>query len=145
MARSVKEVNYMLLATKFKNEIKKATGLDNLEFRLKNITVNGQKRGCSGFIYNPDLDVYVYVITEPSVYQNLTVCRYAKDFKDYTGDINNNCFSEKELIEKTASLVTTMPHSKAVKATEDALRNSISPSEWARIAYMITGIKEEAV
>ncbi len=132
----------MLLATKFKNEIKKATGIDNLEFRLKNISVNGQKRGCSGFIYNPLLDVYVYVNTEPSCYQNLTICRYAKDFKDYTGETNNNCRSEEELIKKSANLVTTLPWNRMQKATEDALRNEVSASEWAEVAYMQTGIRE---
>ena len=132
----------MLLSTKFKNEITKKTGLNDLEFRFKNINVNGQKRGCSGFIYNPLIDVYVYVNTEPSCYKNMTICRYAKSFNDFTGDVNNNCYSEKELIEKTANLVTTMPWSKVMKATEDALRNTVSASEWAQIAYMQTGIKE---
>ena len=132
----------MLLATKFKNAIVKETGLDNLEFRLKNISVNGQKRGCSGFIYNPNTDVYVYVITEPSCYKDMTVCRYAKDFVDYTGGINNNCYSEDELIRKTAILVTSVPKEKMIdtmSATADALQK-INSSEWESIAKMTTGV-----
>ena len=38
----------MLLSQKFKNAIVKKTGLTNLEFRLNNTLVNGQKRGCRG-------------------------------------------------------------------------------------------------
>ena len=132
----------MLLSQKFKNAIVKKTGLTNLEFRLNNTLVNGQKRGCSGFIYNPDTDVYVYVNTEPSCYKDMTFCRYAKDFKDYTGGFNNNCYSEEELIKKTAVLVTSVPNDRKIDtmaATADALQKTNS-YEWETIARMATGI-----
>ncbi len=111
----------MLLATRFKNAILKETGLDDFEFRLKNILVNGQRRGCSGFIYNRSLDIYVYVNTETSVYDKMTICRYAKDFKDYSGDVNHNCYSEEQLIKETAKLLTSVPNYTAEKFFKKAV------------------------
>lgn len=76
----------VLLMTKVKNVVKKAFG-SNVEFKLHNIDINGCKRGCSGFIRNPENNVTVYINTEksslPLPYGYLI--RYAKDFSDYTG------------------------------------------------------------
>lgn len=41
-----------ILMTKVKNAVKKALGND-IRFKLRNIDINGCKRGCSGFITNP--------------------------------------------------------------------------------------------
>ncbi len=95
----------MLLATKTKNEIKKRTGKDWFGFNLKNIIVNGQKRGCSGFVFNPKNGVYVYLYTEPSVCNGFMYCRYAKDFHDYTGARNHNVYSEEELLKEVVKML----------------------------------------
>lgn len=62
-----------------------------LEFHLKNIVINGSKRGCSGFIRNPQNGVVVYINTDASsmTVQNASLyVRYAKDLKDYRGCCN---------------------------------------------------------
>ncbi len=72
----------MILVTKLKNEIKKE--LPNAEFDLRNISVNGEKRGCSGFIINDG--VIVYVNTEKPVLGGLGLMfQYARYEKDYKG------------------------------------------------------------
>jgi len=78
----------MILATKMKNVLKKANenyGYD-LQFDIKNININGSKRGCSGFVTNKENGSCVYINTE------LTGCswlelmyRYADNNKDYKG------------------------------------------------------------
>lgn len=72
-----------ILMTKVKNAIKKSFGTD-VEFKLSNININGDKRGCSGFITNPANGVTVYVDTEECKPYGI-MYRYAKDNKDYTG------------------------------------------------------------
>lgn len=74
----------LILSTKLKNAItKKANGME-LKFTLKNISVNGQKRGCSGFIRNMANDSVVYVNTE--VFGWLTLMyRYADNEQDFKG------------------------------------------------------------
>lgn len=78
------------LAIKTKNMIKKACGNTELEFDLKNININGNKRGCSGFVRNKENGVVVYIDTERCSGCSFLgyMFRYAKDFKDYTGCIN---------------------------------------------------------
>lgn len=55
-----------ILATKLKNNIKKANELKNLElsFHIKNISRNEIKYGCSGFIKNESNGKIVYVNTD---------------------------------------------------------------------------------
>ena len=84
----------MLLATKVKNEIHKLNC--TLECNIKNISVNGEKRGCSGFITNPKTGACVYINTEgtccgPTSQQ--VMWRKAKDIHDYTGEQNHWCNS----------------------------------------------------
>lgn len=51
-----------LLAVKLRNQLRK---LDpTLEVELKNINVNGMKRGCSGYITDPRTGRVIYVDTE---------------------------------------------------------------------------------
>lgn len=70
----------MLIATKLKNMLP-----PHYTVALKNISVNGDKRGCSGFI---SLDgLIVYVNTEV-VGQLGYMYRTAKHVKDYSGGVN---------------------------------------------------------
>jgi len=70
----------LILSTKLKNRFTPAHAV-----ALKNIRVNADKRGCSGFI---SLDgVHVYVNTEPCG-QLGYMYRTAQHLKDYTGGPN---------------------------------------------------------
>ena len=74
----------LILTTKLKNAILRQAGTMNLKFTLKNITINGRKVGCSGFIRNLDNNSVVYTTTEESVASWLTfMYRRADDEKDY--------------------------------------------------------------
>lgn len=91
----------MLLSTKLRNQIKKIQP-EGLEFHLKNIKVNGQNRGCSGFIKNVSNGNIVYVNTEKSCYSPLAdknLYRTAKDLKDYTGGRNRWATDDRIAIE----------------------------------------------
>lgn len=73
----------MILKTKVRNAISKKV---DAEFSLSNITINGQKRGCAGFVRNKDNGVVVYISTEPSCLDECGLLhRYAKDTHDYRG------------------------------------------------------------
>jgi hypothetical protein len=70
----------IILATKLKNKFP-----SEFDVQLKNIIINGDKRGCSGFIsYNGKI---VYVTTEPLGTMGL-MYRTAKHNKDYQGGAN---------------------------------------------------------
>ena len=91
-----------LLMTALKNRFKK---VGNYEYYLKNININGVKRGCDGFIRNPENGKIVYLTTEyvcGNFYKQLSnkmMYRTAKDLKDYTGETNQWCM-ENELVDK---------------------------------------------
>lgn len=70
----------MILATKLRNRFPNAT-----KVQLKNISVNGDKRGCSGFIESNNF--IVYVNTEPCGSLGY-MYRTAEHLKDYTGGLN---------------------------------------------------------
>lgn len=77
----------MLFATKLKNSLTTLAEQHGMEIKveLKNIAVNGQRRGCSGFVTCGDSCVYVN--TEHSIYgpiSSQSMCRYAKDTKDFS-------------------------------------------------------------
>ena len=79
----------MLLATKLRNMVQK---LGNYEIKLNNISINGRKIGCSGFITNPVNGKIVFVSTEKPAYAALhkkNLIRYAKSTSDYAGGINH--------------------------------------------------------
>lgn len=95
-------MNRYISMVKVKNMFK---GNNQYEFKLRTINCNGQKRGCSGFIYNKDTEKYCYLTTEPFFDggngsglfgdKNCAICvRTAKNDKDYTGGINNWCSIE---------------------------------------------------
>ena len=71
----------LILSTKLKNRFPLAH-----EVTLKNIQINGDKRGCSGFIRKGD--AIVYVNTEPCGSLGY-MYRTAAHMKDYTGGVNH--------------------------------------------------------
>jgi len=71
----------LILSTKLKNRF-----LSTNTVTLKNISVNGDKRGCSGFIQRDT--AIVYVNTEPCGSLGY-MYRTAKHLKDYTGGVNH--------------------------------------------------------
>jgi hypothetical protein len=98
----------LILSTKLKNAINAhANGMD-LTFTLKNISINGSKRGCSGFIRNNANGSVVYVNTEETCYPSLNfMYRYADNEKDYRGYRNRWATTLDEL----ASAICTCLHS----------------------------------
>lgn len=105
-----------LLSIKTKNLIEKAAKSSvppvNVVVTAKNTSVNGQKRGCYGFVKNLDTGSCVYFDTESSCYGPLVdkvLYRYAKNEKDYssTGLANayNHFCVQNELGENIISLL----------------------------------------
>ena len=80
----------LLLARKLQNQVSRIC--PDFEFKLKNIIVNGQKRGCSGFIRNPKNGLIFYVDTETVSYggffQDKILLRYASSMSNYCGERN---------------------------------------------------------
>jgi hypothetical protein len=70
----------LILSTKLKNRFTSVH-----QMHLKNIRVNDDKRGCSGFIQKGD--AIVYVNTEPCGSLGY-MYRTAAHLKDYTGGVN---------------------------------------------------------
>lgn len=78
-----------LMAVKLKNRFNNSFPL--LETHLKNIKINGDPRGCSGFILNPANGKIAYLTTEESAYGPLRgkiMYRTAEHLKDYRGGRN---------------------------------------------------------
>lgn len=101
-----------ILQTRLKNAVRKACAplqMKDLEFYLHTITVNGDKRGCSGFIRNASNDAVVYVNTEQPVYSVLRdyMFRYADNIRDYTGYRNHWADTLEELSTGIAELLKT--------------------------------------
>ena len=97
------KMNKPLLMTTVKNRFKK---VGEYEFYLKNININGVKKGCSGFIKNPQNEKIVYINTESSCYQPLSdkiLYRTAESLRDWTGGRNQWC-KEDELV-KSVSMI----------------------------------------
>lgn len=69
----------LILATKLKNQFPSTHTV-----ALKNISINGNKRGCSGFIQRGDAIVYVNTEVLGGGY----MYRTAAHLKDYTGGVN---------------------------------------------------------
>jgi hypothetical protein len=69
----------LLLATKLKNQFPSTHTV-----ALKNISVNGDKRGCSGFIQRGDAIAYVNTEVLGGGY----LYRTAAHLKDYSGGVN---------------------------------------------------------
>lgn len=100
----------IVLSTKLKNTIlKKAVGM-NLSFSLKNININGGKRGCSGFIRNMENNSVIYVNTEKPMSFNLHyMYRYADGEKDFKGYHNRWANTLDELAENICKCLLITP------------------------------------
>ena len=100
--------------TKLKNQVTKNT-TSPLEFHIKNIAINKQKRGCSGHIVNTKTNVTVYVNTEETPLISLRghcMCRYAQDNKDYSSDSlgtigRNRWYEENDFSKAVAQMLET--------------------------------------
>lgn len=105
----------LILSTKLKNAInKQANGMD-LTFTLKHISINGQKRGCSGFIRNNANNSVIYVTTEEPCLSTLHyMYRYADSEKDYRGYCNRWANTLDEL----ASAICTCLHKTPQEAND---------------------------
>lgn len=92
-----------LLATKLKNQI---LAIDpTLAVNLRNVSVNGVKFGCTGFITDLKTGRIVYVNTDHNHHTNTTALyRTARDSKDYTGGPNNFA-SYEDLAESAVALL----------------------------------------
>lgn len=60
----------------------------DLKFDLKVVRINGEMRGCSGFITDPHTNIILYVNTEECI-KGKILARYARSTEDFTGGINN--------------------------------------------------------
>jgi hypothetical protein len=99
----------LILSTKLKNAINShANGMD-LTFTLKNISINGSKRGCSGFIRNNANGSVMYVTTEPCRCDLLYMYRYANHEKDYTGYRNRWAITLDELASEICTCLHKTP------------------------------------
>ena len=99
----------LILSTKLKNAINKhAEGMD-LTFTLKNININGSKRGCSGFIRNNANGSVMYVTTEVCRCDLHYMYRYADHEKDYTGYRNRWANTLDELVSAICTCLHNTP------------------------------------
>ena len=80
-----------LLKTKLQNMLREEAKKHNveLEFHLKNIDINGVKKGCSGHVVNTVTGNCVYLTTEEACLETLkgrAMYRLAKNIKDYSSN-----------------------------------------------------------
>lgn len=100
----------LILSTKLKNAItKRANGMD-LTFTLKNININGEKRGCRGFIRNNANGSVIYVTTEEPCSSYLHyMYRYADNENDHTGYRNHWVKTLDELVASICAYLHKTP------------------------------------
>lgn len=69
------------------------SGLGYELVKVSTISVNHIRRGCSGFIKDPEKGILIYFSTEPLAFQapGQVLYRSAKDEKDYCGGSNHYC------------------------------------------------------
>ena len=85
----------IILSVKLKNALSKLNR--DLTVDLHNIIINGDRRGCSGFIQNKDNGTNLYLNTELSCGSTKYLYRYAEHRKDYRGLSNRYAGSFDEL------------------------------------------------
>jgi hypothetical protein len=90
-------VDMIILSTKLKNRF-----LSTNTVFLKNISVNGDKRGCSGFIQRDNAIVYVNTERCGSLGY---MYRTAKHLKDYSGGVNHWAKDLDSLVDGVNSLL----------------------------------------
>ena len=98
----------LILTTKLKNAINKR--ISGMEFYLSQITVNGNKRGTSGFIKNPENGLIIYVNTEGIKWDGKGrqyMYRYADSVRDHSSLKYRNrwAYSLDELAENIVNLL----------------------------------------
>ena len=77
----------MLLKTKFVNQLAKLIDKDDLHITVKNILINGVRRGCSGHITYVPTGRCVYIDTESALTMpGKLLYRYAMDEKDFSSN-----------------------------------------------------------
>jgi hypothetical protein len=89
-------LNMLILSTKLRNRF-----LSTHNVTLKNISVNGNKRGCSGFIEREGAIVYVNTEVLGGGY----LYRTAKHLKDYSGGVNQYAKDLNSLVDGINSLL----------------------------------------
>lgn len=99
----------MLLSAKLKDLIINAATDKNidLEFHLKNICINGVKRGCSGFVVNKINGAVVYLTTETqnSCLTRNFMYRYADNINDFKGYHNRWADTSESLAKEVCELL----------------------------------------
>lgn len=88
----------MLLKTKLTNMLRKEAETNELDIDiyLKNISVNGIKRGCDGHVVNKANGSCVYLTTEESCYgplQGKAMYRLAENTKDWSSNSLKNGYN----------------------------------------------------
>ena len=100
----------IILSTKLKNAISAFSGGMDLKFSLRNISINGAKRGCEGFIRNNVNGSVIYVTTEKPCLSNLNfMYRYVDNEKDYTGYRNRWAKNIDELVRAICACLQKTP------------------------------------
>ena len=109
----------LLLATKLKNQLIAVANETEMtiDVKLKNISINGHKTGCSGHVWTGDS--CVYLTTEESVFAPLagkTMYRLAENPADYGSNRlvngNNRWCKPEELATK---VIETLANEKPIK------------------------------
>ena len=92
--------------TKIKRSLNAVLNASDLEYKIKNVRLNGKMHGCYGCITYKPTRVTVYISSDFMTVQNKDneiVVRYAKDINDFTA-LSNNHFTDDnhigELIKK---------------------------------------------
>lgn len=99
----------VILTTKLKNAIIRHANGMNLKFTIKNVIVNGEKRGCCGFIRNLDNNSVVYTTAEDSCAKWLTyLYRRADDEKDFGSRRWRNQWTKQKDVDELAACICKM-------------------------------------
>jgi len=91
----------MISTVKVKNYFKVRPAI--VQIYIKNIRVNSELRGCSGFIQFKN--TIVYINTEPSCMGKTLLWRYAENLQDYTGG-QNHLVNEDVFLSQVLSALT---------------------------------------
>lgn len=114
------------LKTKLTNRICKILLKENCRFNLKNIIINGEKRGCSGHITFIPSGRCVYVNTEPLITDpSKMMYRYAKNEEDFSSNSMTfsamNQFTTEDKLAHDICMALTMPRDKIKTITRDCI------------------------
>lgn len=100
-----------ILSVKLSRAIKKnVRNPGDIEASFKNIGINGYRTGCSGFVWNKNTGVTVYVDTDLDHASVGHLVRYALNRKDFTGCYNR---TGHKTLEEVVSAVTAMLENQA--------------------------------